>query len=260
VFQVRAPQIEPGFGPGACVGYRPLQSDRHFTVFVDPGHGGYDTGTFGSTTSGAIVNESTATLGVGLDLLGALRQAGFTVVLSRTADTSVVALGPSQGGVLSPDQQHRDLEARVACANAAQAGLLVSIHMNGYSDRSVGGAETIYCAARDFAPASLRLARLVQSSIAASAAVPDRGVLDDAGQGAPTPGAPPDYGHLHLLGPAYPGWNPTPTSMPGVVVEPLFLTDPHEANIAASPDGQTALARALAAAIAAYAESAAPGP
>ena len=50
----------------------------------------------------------------------------------------------------------------------AHANVLVSIHMNGFGDRSVGGAETIYDAVRPFATANEQLARLLQSDILAS--------------------------------------------------------------------------------------------
>lgn len=43
----------------------------------------------------------------------------------------------SSGGI------HLDNEARVACANAAHANVVVSIDMNGFGDRSAGGTETI---------------------------------------------------------------------------------------------------------------------
>ena len=43
------------------------------------------------------------------------------------------------------------------------------------------------------------------------------------------------YNHLLLLGPAMAGYFTTPSQMPGAVIEPLYLTDPFEGSIAASP-------------------------
>jgi N-acetylmuramoyl-L-alanine amidase len=54
------------------------------------------------------------------------------------------------------------------------------------------------------------------------------------------------YGHLLLLGPAAPGYLDEPTLMPGALVEPLFITNPADATLAASPVGQQALAQAIA--------------
>ncbi len=152
---------------------------------------------------------------------------------------------------------HLDLEARVACANAARADVLISIHMNGFEDQSVGGTETIYDAVRSFAAANERLAYLLQSDVLASTrvagwSIPDRGVQTDVNQGSATPGAPPDWNHLYLLGPAYPGWNDSPSQMPGAVIEPVFVSDPSEDRIVATPVGDEAIANGMADALNAF--------
>jgi N-acetylmuramoyl-L-alanine amidase len=60
------------------------------------------------------------------------------------------------------------------------------------------------------------------------------------------------YGHLMLLGPAESGYFTTPSEMPGALIEPLFLTDPFEASIAASTSGQQVIAGSVAAAVDGY--------
>jgi N-acetylmuramoyl-L-alanine amidase len=55
-----------------------------------------------------------------------------------------------------------------------------------------------------------------------------------------------------LLGPAQSGYFTTPGQMPGELVEPLFITDPSEATIAASTQGQQVIAQGLASAVEAY--------
>jgi len=57
------------------------------------------------------------------------------------------------------------------------------------------------------------------------------------------------YGHLLLLGPAQTGVFATPSRMPGALIEPLFITDPFEASIAASVAGQQSIANGIAQAI-----------
>jgi N-acetylmuramoyl-L-alanine amidase len=47
------------------------------------------------------------------------------------------------------------------------------------------------------------------------------------------------------IGPGKPGWNEHPSQMPGALVEPLFLTDPAEAEVAGSAAGQKLIARGL---------------
>ncbi|HEV8064172.1 MAG TPA: N-acetylmuramoyl-L-alanine amidase, partial [Acidimicrobiales bacterium] len=83
------------FAKGSCVLYRPTAGDRHEVVFLDAGHGGLDPGAVGSTESGRTIYESTETLAVELDALSVLRANGFTVVVSRTTNSTVLKLQPA---------------------------------------------------------------------------------------------------------------------------------------------------------------------
>lgn len=244
------------FGPGACVRFSPLRGNRHHVVFVDPGHGGPDTGALGVTTTGRQVTEGRLTLAIGTALLADLRAHGYTVVMARTAGGAVAqaALGDVGGWIYSAAGLRRDLQARVACANVGHADVLVSVHLDAFPDPAAGGSETVYDPDRPFAGQSLRLARLVQYDVldslaAAGWSVPDRGVLDDLQQGTAVDAAALAYGHLLLLGPRSATLNPSPSQMPGVVWEPLFITDPPEVDIATSRAGQQALARGLTTAV-----------
>jgi N-acetylmuramoyl-L-alanine amidase len=245
--------INAGTAPGTCLAFDPVRGDRHTTVFIDPGHGGVDTGAFGLTSAGAVVYEKDLTLATGLDLLALLRQDGYRVVMSRIDDRLLIH--PSSGeismGALTATSEHDDVEARIECANAAHARALVALHFNAYLDPTVNGAETIYDSARPFSAESFRLATLAQGAVLARLRalgwdVPDRGVIDDSAVGTPaitTEAA--AYGHLLQLGPAAHGWLDHPSAMPGIVVEPLFLSHPAEADVAASRDGQQAMAEGL---------------
>jgi N-acetylmuramoyl-L-alanine amidase len=82
--------------------------------------------------------------------------------------------------------------------------------------------------------------------------IPDAGVASDTGLGSAVTAADAAYGHLILLGPAKRGYFTTPSLMPGAVIEPLFITDPFEASIAASPGGQQVIATRLAHAVEEY--------
>ena len=244
------------FQTGACVAYAAKGRWNGRTVFLDPGHGGLDPGAL-VTISGRAVAEKQVTLAVGLRALVLLRQAGFRVVMSRVRDSTVARLGRADrsGNLLTAAGVHRDLAARNLCANAARASVLVGIHMDAFGDRSVTGAETIYCRDRRFGERSRQLAALIQRAVLTSFrragwTVPDRGIRDDHGTGAPaftTQGA--AYGHWLELGPAQPPWFRYPSQMPAVIVEPLFLSNPVEARIALSQAGQLALARGLAEAL-----------
>ncbi len=249
----------PGeFSPGACVAVRATQGNRT-TVFIDPGHGGPDPGASG-TYAGRMVDERTETLGVALDMIPLVRQAGYRIVLSRVRDTSVVPLRPGYvaNGLYTVEGEHADIEDRVNCANAAHAHLLLSIHFNSFDDPAVGGVETLYDDARPFSSQNQHFAQIVQQHVlsglgAAGWQVPDRGVIPDSQGGTPaltTQGA--AYGHLLELGPASPGWFDNPSQMPGALCEPLFLTDPNEIAIVVSPQGKQVLAKAFVQAIEQY--------
>jgi hypothetical protein len=81
-------------------------------------------------------------------------------------------------------------------------------------------------------------------------------VLPDTGLGSATSAAAQAYGHLLLLGPAQAGYFSTPSTMPGALIEPLYVTDPFEASIAVSAQGQHVIAGGLAKAINQYFASA----
>jgi N-acetylmuramoyl-L-alanine amidase len=247
------------FRSGACVAFPPVGRWNGRTVFVDPGHGGLDPGALLTLSQGSVAEKQVA-LAVGLRALALIRHAGFRVVLSRVGDSTVARLGAGDldGRLLTAEGVRHDISARTVCANAAHASVLLGIHLDAYQDPSVAGAETLYCGARRFGSDSARLATLIQRAIVTSLhkagwRVRNRGVKDDRQAGGPALTAHGDaYGHLLELGPADAPWFRYPSLMPGVVVEPLFLTNAQDARIALSTRGQQALARGLATGVRAY--------
>jgi N-acetylmuramoyl-L-alanine amidase len=244
--------VPGGMSSGTCVAYRPGIASAG-TVFIDPGHGGLDPGAVGLDSAGRQVSEKDLTLAVALDLAHRLLSADFTVVLSRTVDSSVAVMSGNDqsGGVLTAAAVRRDTLARVACADAAKANALVSIHFDAFDDPSVGGIETVYDDARSFTAANASLAAELHSGVLAHFRsggweVPDRGVWKDSDAGVTAlTNEGNDYGHLLELGPAQAGWVDRPSTMPGALIEPLFLTRPAEADLAASRAGQDAIALGL---------------
>jgi N-acetylmuramoyl-L-alanine amidase len=235
----------PGTGASACLEYAPTGASRKRTVFLDPGHGGPDPGASGRTPTRTPVLEKVETLAVAEALATRLRADGYAVVLSRTQDTTVA--GGLTGTSLSIDDERRDLQARVDCANTARADVLLSIHFNGFFDPSARGTETFFDSARPFAAQNLRLARSVQSALVGALRLQDRGALSDDQLDAPTlTDAGATYGHLVQLGPAQPGLVDRASAMPGALTEPLFVTAPSEAALVATTDGRERIANALA--------------
>jgi N-acetylmuramoyl-L-alanine amidase len=144
-----------------------------------------------------------------------------------------------------------EVQARIACANATGADLLLSIHMNAFSDPTVGGAETLFDSARPFSAQNALFAQLVQENLldsftTAGWTVPDRGIISDAELHATVSwDQTPAYPHLIVLGPEEPGYVDQPSRMPGVLVEPMFITNPVEADVAGSEKGQAAMSSGL---------------
>jgi N-acetylmuramoyl-L-alanine amidase len=248
------------FQAGACVRFPPTSGDRDLTVFLDAGHGGVDPGAVGQTETGQTVYEADLTLPVELDAAEMLRAEGFSVVVSRTRDSSVGRLGPRDfaGPYLSAQGVHDDIAARDECADLGKADLLIGIYFDaGYSPLNAG-CLTTYDPARPFWAANIRLAQLVQSDVLSALnahgwGVPNDGVTPDVGLGGPALDQDSAaYGHLLLLGPADRGWFDTPSTMPGALIEPLYVTDPFEASIAASKTGQKAIAYGIERAVEQY--------
>lgn len=247
------------FAAGACLAYAPLAAANGRTVFLDAGHGGLDTGAT-SFAAGRTATEKDLTLAIARTALTSLRQRGYRVVISRTADSTVARRRPADiaGRLLTPAAIKRDIVARNVCANAARADVAVSVHLNSFDDPFVGGTETVYSANRSFSSLNRTLAARLQDAVQASLeraglAADDRGSRTDEGAGAAalTPEAA-AYGQLLQLGPAAPPWFTSPTRMPAAVVEALFLTNPAEARFALSTAGRNAIARGVGAGIDAY--------
>jgi N-acetylmuramoyl-L-alanine amidase len=226
------------------VAFAPAHGNRDKTVFLDAGHGGLDPGAVGTTASGATIDEAGVNLRIELDATALLRARGYRVVVSRTRATTVIRLTRAEvsGQLLTARGVHDDIAARDVCANTARADILIGIYMNAGSAANAG-CLTGYDPDRRFSAENLRLATLVQRDVlgamnARGLAIPDRGVQPDSGLGSALSTADVAYGHLLLLGPAKGGYFTTPSQMPGTLTEPLFLTDPFEASIAASSRGQ----------------------
>lgn len=109
------------------------------TIVVDPGHGGIDSGAVGRQTR---VPEKEITLAISKKLVRALSQAGAMVVLTRETDTDLS--GDLHGSLI--EKKRHDLSQRVAKAEQVKADLYLSIHTNADPSPRWYGAQTFYYA------------------------------------------------------------------------------------------------------------------
>lgn len=126
-------------------------------VVLDPGHGGSDPGAVG-IDGGAFPNEEDFNLDVSLRLRTRLQNAGCTVVMTRTTDTTV------------------SLTARRDLGNAESPNAFISSHCNSFSSSSANGTETFYASGTP----DLDLATKVQSRLIQFLGRVNRGVKQNA--------------------------------------------------------------------------------
>jgi len=191
-------------------------------VGLDPGHSDFDVGAVGGG-----LREADLTLAVAFRVRELLESTGLSAAMSRLDNRPLTDYSDPD----STEQIRREQEARVAAVGRTR--IYVSIHFNGFGNPLVRGTESYYNGDNQ-GEESRRLAESIQQQLvsevkAAGYAVPDRGVKDDLAAGKP-------YGHFFSLrGPS-----------PSVLVESMFLTNPHEAALLAQGGIREAIARGIA--------------
>lgn len=118
----------PGEGP-ALAASEPGELQKGYTVVLDAGHGGEDGGAVGSKSG---VVEAGLNLSVVKLVQAGLEEQGVRVVLTRT-DADALARG-----------KQADMQARKAIMNGPGVDIVVSIHMNKFTDPSVKGPMAFY--------------------------------------------------------------------------------------------------------------------
>jgi N-acetylmuramoyl-L-alanine amidase len=271
-------QARPAPTPTVLTGPLPLPAAfaRAPIVCLDPGHGGADRGFTRFDANGVLtMEEEPLDLEQAWELKARLEQHSYTVVMTRETDAAVNLEGKDVNGdgrTAAHDrpgsERNKDLDelqARINVCNAAQADLLVSIHVNGYSDSTPRGFETWFTRERPFgdrnaAFATLAYAHLKEQLRTIGYVLPaeeERGVLPDTT--ADVRREYPLFKHFIITGPEVPGVV-TPSAMPGAIVEALFISNDGDAAVLASPEGEQAIVTAYENAIVEYFERYPPEP
>ena len=102
-------------------------------VVIDVGHGGEDPGKIGINQA----LEKDINLAIGLYLKKYLISAGYSAVMTRESDASLA-------DVSAPNQKLSDLKNRVSFIENLAPSLVVSIHQNSYTDKSIQGSQVFH--------------------------------------------------------------------------------------------------------------------
>ncbi len=110
-------------------------TERH-TVIIDAGHGGFD--------GGAVAYDGTVekdiNLNISLTLAKLLKQNGFCVIMTRTADVSTEDTESQE----IASKKRSDLKNRLELMNDYPNGIFVSIHLNKFTTSAAFGSQVFY--------------------------------------------------------------------------------------------------------------------
>lgn len=238
-------------------------------VCLDVGHGGSDRGFAREENEVApAMEEAFYNLAFARALRTRLETLGFTVVMTRDSDIDVNETdadvngdGKTYANLIdkNKDEAERakdidELQARINVCNAAQADLLVSMHINGFPDSSASGYETWYNSARPFAALNKTFAQfafqeLGKQMAAAGYNARPRGINDDKTAHVEVSGD--SFDNYVITGPEQTG-QILPSMMPGAIVEVLFISNDQDAAFLSSPEGREAIVTAYQNAVVEY--------
>lgn len=179
---------------------------RNKVIVIDPGHGGSDPGAIGPNK----IQEKTVTLAVAQKLQTLLEKAGAKVLMTRRSDVDVY--GPNASAV-------DELKARTMVANNNKADVFVSIHINAFTNPTVGGTATYYYQKTKY---DAMLADCIQDNLVAAAGLQDRGTY---------------AARFYVI---------KRTEMPSVLTELGFISNPKEEQLLTTYQFQQQMAQGIA--------------
>ncbi len=115
-----------------AVAYTPQKSG--LTIVIDAGHGGIDSGVIGKTTG---VKESDLTLEISKLIEGYAKGANYLPIMTRKNANGLY-------GLRTQGFKRRDMNKRAKIINSNNPQLVVSIHMNHFSDSSRRGIQVFF--------------------------------------------------------------------------------------------------------------------
>lgn len=201
-----------------CYTTKPVSSYSPFPTFcvvLDAGHGGIDSGCIGKTTN---VCERDINLSITQKLGKMLESLNINVVYTRTNADGLY-------GTFASGFKKRDMQARCDIIKKVKPNLVVSIHLNSFTDTSAKGAQVFYKIGSDI---SQELAQKMQDAF-----------VEDI-PGSRKASAPGDFFMLNC------------TSTPGILVECGFLSNPEEEQKLITSEYQEKIAYTISCGILSY--------
>ena len=183
--------------------------DDGITIVIDAGHGGIDPGKVGVNKA----LEKDINLAIALKLERNLKESGINVVMTRREDKGLYEENESNKKV-------RDMKNRLTIIEEANPVLAVSIHQNSYPDASVSGVQVFYY--RDSVK-SKEAAEMMQTQLVKSLKPEKERVAKDNIS-------------YYLL---------KKTTVPIMIVECAFMSNPTEADLLIQNDYQEKVAWAI---------------
>ncbi|MFC6039098.1 N-acetylmuramoyl-L-alanine amidase [Paenisporosarcina macmurdoensis] len=215
--------------------YETQASDRAFflpaplggmKIVVDPGHGGMD----GGASIGEVV-EKDITLALGKALEKELKRLGAEVVMTRSNEEDAVAEhNPQATFPTIRARKVADLQLREEMIANTEADLFISVHVNSIPDARWRGAQVFYH--KDGHVGGAAVAKAIQGAIREHIGNTEREALA--------------IKQVYLLKKA---------TVPAVLVETGFLSNPDELKLLTSKDYQEQMAEAIADGIEEYVDS-----
>jgi N-acetylmuramoyl-L-alanine amidase len=192
------------------------------TIVLDPGHGGDD---FGTSHNGLV--EKNLTIDIARRLRILLTASGWNVRMTRDSDIDPVSqanlAAMHADGKPNPDDRAY-LQTRCDTANSINARLFISIHVN-YSDSPGVNGTTFYW----YKPEDQLLATTLEKAVIPVAGTSDVG---------------PRHENFYVI---------RHTTMPAVLIETAFISNPHDAALLRTPEFLQNMAQGIANGVKAYA-------
>ncbi|HEV8020850.1 MAG TPA: N-acetylmuramoyl-L-alanine amidase [Candidatus Lustribacter sp.] len=192
------------------------------TIVLDPGHGGDD---YGTAHNGLI--EKNLTIDIARRLRALLLAAGWNVQMTRDSDIDPVSqanLAAMRADGKPNPEDRAYLQTRCDVANSINARLFISIHVN-YSDSPSVNGTTFYW----YKPDSELLAQTLEKAVIPVAGTGDVG---------------PRHENFYVI---------RHTTMPSVLIETAFISNPHDAALLRTPAFLQNMAQGIANGVKAYA-------